>query len=63
MFTRVFAPTLSLFLENVEDHLFTCWDAVGLLLLIRVVCQVRTDSQRIYLFMSPLHCLAPCPHF
>ncbi len=52
MFTRVFAPTLSLFLENLEDHLFNCWDALGLLLLIRIVCQHNKMMQT-----RRVHCL------
>jgi len=28
--------TISLVLENLENYLFTCWDAVGLLIMIKV---------------------------
>lgn len=41
LFLRVFAKTLSLCLENLENYLFTCYDALGLLLMIRV-----THAQR-----------------
>jgi hypothetical protein len=36
LFNQIFARTLSLCLENLENYLFSCYDALGLLLMIRV---------------------------
>ena len=36
-FNQIFAKTVSLVLENLENHLFNCHDAIGLLLMIKVV--------------------------
>lgn len=35
-FNQIFAKTLSLCLENLENYLFQCFDAIGLLLMIKV---------------------------
>jgi len=42
MFNVVFARTLSLCLESVENHLFGCHDAVGLLLMLRLTQAYRS---------------------
>lgn len=42
LFLRVFAKTLSVCLENLENYLFTCYDAVALLLMVRL-----THAQRL----------------
>jgi vacuolar protein sorting-associated protein 52 len=52
LFLRVFAKTLSLCLENLENYLFTCYDAVGLLLMIRL-----THSQRLVMEKRRIPCL------
>lgn len=45
-FNAVFARTLSLCLENLENHLFNCYDAVGLLLMIRLTTSFRQIMQQ-----------------
>ena len=45
-FNLIFARTISLCLENLENYLFTCWDAIGLLLMIKVVHAQRLVMQR-----------------
>ena len=35
-FNRIFGRTLSLVLENMENYLLNCFDAVGLLIMIKV---------------------------
>ncbi|CEG44701.1 Vacuolar sorting protein VPS52/suppressor of actin Sac2 [Plasmopara halstedii] len=45
-FMRVFAKTLSLCLENLENYLFTCYDAIGLLLMIRLTYAQRTVMEK-----------------
>lgn len=52
LFLRVFAKTLSLCLENIENYLFTCYDAIGLLLMIRL-----TYSQRLVMEKRRIPCL------
>ncbi|GLD95225.1 hypothetical protein PINS_up003867 [Pythium insidiosum] len=52
MFLRVFAKTLSLCLENLENYLFTCYDAIGLLLMIRL-----THAQRVVMEKRRIPCL------
>lgn len=52
LFMRVFAKTLSLCLENLENYLFTCYDALGLLLMIRV-----TYAQRLVMEKRRIPCL------
>ncbi len=52
LFLRVFAKTLSLCLENLENYLFTCYDAIGLLLMIRL-----THSQRLVMEKRRIPCL------
>eukprot|EP00808_Paulinella_micropora_P010447 g5898.t1 len=52
MFVSIFAKTFSLFLENMEDHLFSCQDPVQLLLLIRIICQHNNLMQQ-----QRVHCL------
>jgi len=45
-FNAVFARTLSLCLENLENHLFACYDAIGLLLMIKLTGAFRHVMQR-----------------
>ena len=45
-FNAVFARTLSLCLENLENHLFNCYDAIGLLLMIKLTLAFRHVMQR-----------------
>lgn len=45
-FNLIFARTISLMLENLENYLFSCWDAIGLLLMIKVVHAQRLVMQR-----------------
>ena len=45
-FNAVFARTLSLCLENLENHLFGCYDAIGLLLMIKLTVAFRRVMQR-----------------
>lgn len=45
-FNGVFARTLSLCLENLENHLFACYDAIGLLLMIKLTVAFRHVMQR-----------------
>jgi len=45
-FNAVFARTLSLCLENLENHLFNCYDAIGLLLMIKLTLSFRQIMQR-----------------
>ncbi|KAE9049052.1 Vacuolar protein sorting-associated protein 52 A [Phytophthora rubi] len=52
LFLRVFAKTLSLCLENMENYLFTCYDAIGLLLMIRL-----TYAQRLVMEKRRIPCL------
>ena len=52
IFTVIFAKTFSLFLENLEDYLFQCFDTLGLLILIRVVSQHNQVMQG-----RRIHCL------
>lgn len=37
---RIFGRTLSLILENIENYLLSCYDVVGLLIMIKVCCFV-----------------------
>ncbi|KAI9913745.1 hypothetical protein PsorP6_005117 [Peronosclerospora sorghi] len=46
LFMRVFAKTLSLCLENMENYLFTCYDAIGLLLMIRLTYTQRLVMEK-----------------
>ncbi|GAB9463606.1 Vacuolar protein sorting-associated protein [Globisporangium polare] len=46
LFLRVFAKTLSSCLENLENYLFTCYDAVGLLLMIRITYAQRLVMEK-----------------
>lgn len=50
MFTHIFARTISLFLESLEDYLFGCFDTVGLLVMIRIVHRHNQimQSRRVY---------------
>ncbi|KAL3668681.1 hypothetical protein V7S43_005977 [Phytophthora oleae] len=52
LFMRVFAKTLSLCLENMENYLFTCYDSIGLLLMIRL-----TYAQRLVMEKRRIPCL------
>ena len=45
-FNKIFGRTLSLTLENLENYLLGCFDAVGLLLMIKVTHQLRLVMQR-----------------
>lgn len=45
-FNSIFAKVLSLVLERLETHMLTCFDAVGLLLMIRVCHALRMVMQR-----------------
>lgn len=45
-FTAIFAKTLSLCLENLENYLFNCYDAIGLLLMIKITIGFRHMMQR-----------------
>jgi vacuolar protein sorting-associated protein 52 len=45
-FNAVFARTLSLCLENLENYLFSCYDAIGLLLMIKLTVAFRHVMQR-----------------
>jgi len=45
-FNRIFGRTLSLLLENLENYLLNCYDAVGLLLMIKVTHSLRLVMQR-----------------
>jgi len=45
-FNAVFARTLSLCLENLENYLFNCYDAISLLLMIRLTIFFRRIMQR-----------------
>lgn len=46
LFLRVFAKTLSSCLENLENYLFTCYDAVGLLLMVRLTYAQRLVMEK-----------------
>uniref|UniRef100_K3WUL5 Vacuolar protein sorting-associated protein 52 A n=1 Tax=Globisporangium ultimum (strain ATCC 200006 / CBS 805.95 / DAOM BR144) TaxID=431595 RepID=K3WUL5_GLOUD len=46
LFLRVFAKTLSVCLENLENYLFTCYDAIGLLLMIRLTYAQRLVMEK-----------------
>lgn len=52
LFVQIFAKTLSLCLENLENFLFTCHDAIGLLLMIRI-----THAQRYVMQKRRIPCL------
>ena len=45
-FNAIFARTLSLCLENLENYLFNCYDAIGLLLMIKITIAFRQVMQR-----------------
>ena len=45
-FNQIFSRTVSMCLENLENYLFGCWDAVGLLLLIKLTHAQRNVMQR-----------------
>ena len=40
-FNRVFGRTIGVVLENIENYLLTCYDPVGLMLLIRITHLLR----------------------
>lgn len=52
LFKLVFSRTLSLFLDHLDVYLSGCHDALGVLLLIRVVCQHNIQMQ-----FRRVHCL------
>jgi len=52
MFTQIFAKTFSVILEQLEDFLFSTHDAIGLLLMIRILAQSNLSMQQ-----KRLHCL------
>jgi hypothetical protein len=45
-FTKIFGRTLSLIIETLENYLLTCYDAVGLLLMIKLTNMQRLVMQR-----------------
>lgn len=45
-FASLFGGTLSLLTEQLENYLFTCYDAICLLLLIKVTHTVRSEARR-----------------
>eukprot|EP01041_Mallomonas_annulata_P001396 gene1396-2688_t len=45
-FNKIFVRTLSLILENLENYLLNCYDAIGLLLMIKVTHSQRMVMQR-----------------
>jgi len=45
-FNQIFSRTISLILENLENYLFGCFDALGLLLMIKLVHAMRLSMQR-----------------
>jgi len=45
-FNKIFGRTLSLLLENLENYMLNCYDAVGLLLMIKVTHSMRMIMQR-----------------
>lgn len=45
-FNRIFGKTLSLVLESLENYLLSCYDAIGLLLMIKVTHAQRLMMQR-----------------
>eukprot|EP01038_Epipyxis_sp_PR26KG_P011064 gene11064-14850_t len=45
-FNRIFGRTLSMILENLENYLLNCYDAVGLLIMIRMSHLMRLVMQR-----------------
>jgi hypothetical protein len=55
-FNQIFGRTISLLLENLENYLFSCYDAIGLLLMIKV-CSSQTnltfsnDEMNIYIYI------------
>ncbi|RHY51290.1 hypothetical protein DYB34_003639 [Aphanomyces astaci] len=46
LFLRIFAKTLSLGLEQLENYLCTCYDAIGLLLMVRLTLQHQQVLQQ-----------------
>jgi hypothetical protein len=52
LFNLIFGPTIALVIDHLNDFLFTCQDALGILLIIRIVCphghpmQVRRPPQQ-----------------
>eukprot|EP00927_Polykrikos_kofoidii_P048378 TRINITY_DN4265_c0_g1_i1.p1 TRINITY_DN4265_c0_g1~~TRINITY_DN4265_c0_g1_i1.p1 ORF type:complete len:729 (-),score=172.15 TRINITY_DN4265_c0_g1_i1:122-2260(-) len=46
LFVEVFGKTTQFFLDSLETFLSTCWDSVGLLLMIRIVEHYRKCMQR-----------------
>lgn len=52
LFNLVFGKTLTLFLDHLDAYLFSCHDALGLLVLIRIVCQHNIQMQ-----YRRVHCL------
>lgn len=45
-FNKIFGRTMSLVLENLENYLLNCWDAVGLLIMIKMSHLLRLVMQR-----------------
>lgn len=45
-FNRIFGRTISLVLENIENYLLTCFDSVGLLIMIKMTHLLRLVMQR-----------------
>ena len=64
LFNGVFARTLSLCLENLENYLFGCHDTVALLLMIRTTAAHRAVMRaRIQLLMPPARVVRRCKVF
>uniref|UniRef100_A0A7S2WQ93 Vacuolar protein sorting-associated protein 52 homolog n=1 Tax=Rhizochromulina marina TaxID=1034831 RepID=A0A7S2WQ93_9STRA len=45
-FNTILGKTVSLILENLENYLFSCWDSIGLLIMIKLVHGLRMVMQR-----------------
>lgn len=47
IFGSIFGATITLFLENIDTFLTTCYDAIGLLLMMRVTFKNRDTMSKI----------------
>jgi hypothetical protein len=45
LFNLIFGPTIALVIDHLNDFFFTCEDALGILLIIRIVCQHNIQLQ------------------
>jgi len=52
MFAQIFRKTFALFSSNLEEHLLQCCDPIGIMLMIRVICQHNKIMQA-----KRIHCL------